>query len=45
VPAWADVIEGMSRFFANPGKYPVDSRGIAYTLGFFNAKHLGAGQF
>jgi hypothetical protein len=29
----------------NPDKYPVDSRGVAYTLGFFSAKHLGAGQF
>jgi hypothetical protein len=45
VPASPDVIEGMSMFFANPDKYPVDSRSIAYTLGFFNAKHLGAGQF
>jgi hypothetical protein len=45
VPASPDVIQGMSTFFADPEKYPVDSRGIAYTLGFFSAKHLGAGQF
>jgi hypothetical protein len=45
VPASPDVIEGMSTFFANPDKYPVDSRGIAYTLGFFSAKHIVAGQF
>jgi len=45
VPVSPDVIEGMSTFFANPDKYPVDSRGIAYTLGFFSAKHMGAGQF
>jgi hypothetical protein len=45
VPVSPDVIEGMSTFFANPDKYPVDSRGTAYTLGFFSAKHMGAGQF
>jgi hypothetical protein len=45
VPVSPDVIEGLSTFFANPDKYPVDGRGVAYTLGFFSAKHLGAGQF
>jgi hypothetical protein len=45
VPASPEIIEGMSTFFANPDTYPVDSRGTAYTLGFFSAKHLGAGQF
>jgi hypothetical protein len=45
VPASPEVVEGMSTFFANPDAYPVDSRGTAYTLGFFSAKHLGAGQF
>ena len=45
VPVSADVIEGLSTFFANPEKYPVDGRGVAYTLGFFSAKHMGAGQF
>jgi hypothetical protein len=43
VPASPEVIEAMSTNFANPNTYPVDSRGIAYTLGFFSAKHLGAG--
>jgi len=44
VPASPEVIEAMSTNFANPNTYPVDSRRIAYTLGFFSAKHLGAGQ-
>jgi hypothetical protein len=45
VPVSHDVIEGLQTFYANPDKYPVDARGIAYTLGFFSSKHLGAGQF
>jgi len=45
LPASTDVIEGLKNFFGNPDKYPVDGRGVAYTVGFFSAKHLGAGQF
>jgi hypothetical protein len=45
VPVSHDVIEGLQTFFANPEKYPVDARGVAYTVGFFSAKHFGAGQF
>jgi hypothetical protein len=35
----------MSTNFADPKEYPVDSRGVAYSIGYFSAKHLGAGQF
>jgi hypothetical protein len=35
----------LQTFFANPDKYPVDGRGVAYTVGFFSAKHFGGGQF
>jgi hypothetical protein len=45
VPVSHDVIEGLQTFFANPDKYPVDGRGVAYTVGFFSPKHTGAGQF
>jgi hypothetical protein len=45
LPASPDVIEGLKSFFGNPDQYPVDDRGVAYTAGFFSAKHLGAGQF
>jgi hypothetical protein len=31
--------------FADPNAYPVDGRGVAYTMAFFSAKHLGAGQY
>ena len=45
LPASPDVIQGLKNFFGDPDKYPVDDRGVAYTVGFFSAKHLGAGQF
>jgi len=45
VPVSSDVIEALQTFYANPEKYPVDGRGVAYTVGFFSAKHFGAGQF
>jgi hypothetical protein len=45
VPVSHDVIEGLQTFYANPDKYPVDKRGVAYTVGFFSMKHFGAGQF
>ena len=45
VPVSHDVIEGLATFFGDPDKYPVDDRGVAFTMGFFSAKHLGAGQF
>jgi hypothetical protein len=45
VPVSADVIEGLTTNFADANKYPVDSRGVAYTVGFFSPRHPGAGQF
>ncbi len=44
LPASPEVVRGMSTFFADPNSYPVDSRGTMYTVGFFSAKHFGAGQ-
>ena len=32
-------------FFANPGSYPVDDRGVSYSMAFFSPKHSGAGSF
>jgi len=45
VPVSHDVIEGLQTFFADPDRYPIDGRGVAYTVGFFSAKYFGAGQF
>ena len=35
----------MTTNFADPDSYPVDNRAVTYSLAFFSAKHLGAGQF
>jgi hypothetical protein len=45
LPALPGVSEGMMTNFANPNAYPVDGRGVAYSMAFFSAKHLGAGQY
>ena len=29
--------------FADPDAYPVDGRGVAYSMAYFSAKHLGHG--
>jgi hypothetical protein len=39
------MIEGMSTNFAKPDSYPVDGRAVLYSIAYFSAKHLGAGQF
>ena len=31
--------------FARPDAYPVDGRGVAYSMAYFSAKHLGTGQY
>ena len=45
VPASKDVFQGMGTAFADPNTYPVLDRAVAYAMGYFSAKHLGAGQF
>jgi hypothetical protein len=45
LPALPGVSEGMMTGFVNPDAYPVDGRGVAYSMAFFSAKHLGAGQY
>jgi hypothetical protein len=37
--------EAMQTDFADPNSYPVDGRGVAYSMAYFSAKHLGAGQY
>jgi hypothetical protein len=45
VPAPPELLDGMSTNFAKPNSYPVDDRGVLYSMAYFSAKHLGAGQF
>jgi hypothetical protein len=39
------VIEGQSTGYANPDKYPVDARGLAYSYAYIALKRLGVGQY
>ena len=45
LPASPEVAEGMMTNFSNPDSYPVEERGISYSMAFFSAKHLGTGQY
>ena len=45
LPVLPGLNEGMMTNFANPNAYAVDGRGVAYSMAFFSAKHLGAGQY
>ncbi len=45
VPASHETVEGLSTQFANPDSYPIDGRGLTYSLAFFSPKHLGTGSF
>jgi len=45
VPATPKFLEGMSSQFADPESYPIDGRAVIYSVAYFAAKHLGAGQF
>ena len=45
VPAIQDYIEGAQTGYADPGRYPIDSRGEYFSFAFFTAKQLGEGQF
>jgi hypothetical protein len=44
-PIAPDVIGGLQSQFANPDSYPVDGRGVTYTMAFFSTKHSGIGQY
>ena len=45
LPVTREMIEGMQSFFANPDSYPVDDRGVSYSMAFFSPKHSGTGSF
>lgn len=45
LPAVPELVEGMPNFFADPNSYPIDGRGVTYSMAYFSAKNLGAGQF
>jgi hypothetical protein len=45
LPAYKELTEEMPAMYANPDRYPVDYRAVAYSIAYFSPKHLGAGQF
>jgi hypothetical protein len=44
-PISPDVSGGLQTQFANPDSYPIDGRGVTYTMAFFSTKHSGIGQY
>jgi hypothetical protein len=44
-PILPEVIEGLQTQFADPDSYPVEGRGVTYTMAFFSTKRSGVGQF
>ena len=45
VPVPHDVIEGQGSGYANPDSYPLDGRGVMYSIAYYSPKQLGKGQF
>ena len=45
VPIPKETIDGMSSMFADPNSYATDGRAVMYSIAYFSARHLGAGQF
>jgi hypothetical protein len=45
LPMSSELIEGLQTQFSNPDSYPVDGRGVVYTMAFFSPKRSGAGSF
>jgi hypothetical protein len=43
--AMPEVIKAVQSGYADPDQYPVDARGVTYTLGFTGIKRLGTAQF
>jgi hypothetical protein len=45
VPVPRDVIEGQSSGYSNPDSFPIDGRGVMYSIAYYSPKQLGTGQF
>jgi len=45
LPARPEMLQGMQSFYANPDSYPVDDRGMTYTMAFFCPKRPAAGSY
>src|SRR5262249_21278598 len=45
LPVSKETIVGLSTMFADPDSYSIDGRAAYFSVAYFTAKHLGAGQF
>jgi hypothetical protein len=45
IPISPELLEGLQTQFSNSDSYPVDARGVVYTMAFFSPKRSGAGSF
>lgn len=45
LPVSQDFVKSIGSNYTIPNSYPVRERAIAYSIAYFSAKHLGAGQF
>jgi hypothetical protein len=45
LPASPDFSKGIMSDYADPNAYPVEDRGVSYSMAFFSAKHIGTGQY
>ena len=45
LPASQEVLAGLQSHFAKPESYPVDGRGMTYSMAFFSPKHSGRGSY
>ena len=45
LPASRDLLTGLQTFFADPESYPLDDRGVTYSMAFFSPKHSSTGSF
>ncbi len=45
LPASPAVAEALQSNFADPNAYPVEDRGVTYSMAYFSAKHIGTGQY
>ncbi|HEV7338182.1 MAG TPA: DUF1254 domain-containing protein [Bosea sp. (in: a-proteobacteria)] len=43
--AMAEVVKAVQTGYADPNIYPIDARGVTYTLGFTGIKRIGTAQF
>lgn len=44
-PTYPPFVEFVQNGYADPDRYPIDERGVVYTMAFIALKRLGAGQF